>query len=245
MGVVNRAYLRNLSRMYANERPGGSSAFIVDSDGTANAISLDSIINLKLASFYDLLVQARGHENYATDAAVTTIAGTATYALPSDCYQVLSIHLEWAPMQFEIVNATSVRERIDYQNWTYWARYSPKAYRLRGTQANAGQTLEFFPTPSSVVLARVRYIPEFSPLVDDVSTFDSVNGWENLIALSAAIDLRTFAEKDLGSLPGLLAKEEERIRTLADQRSTGEAAQVVDVYPDYMANEFAADRRWI
>jgi hypothetical protein len=245
MGLVNRAYMRNLARRYANELPGGSSAFIPDSDATANAVSLDNIINLKLASFYDLLVQARGHENYAVDAAVNTVAGTATYALPADCYQVLSIHLEWAPMQFEVLHATSVRERVYYQNWTYWARNAPKAYRLRGTQAAAGQTLELFPTPSSAVLARVRYIPEFAPLADDVTTFDSVNGWENLIALAAAIDLRTFAEKDLGSLPGLLAKEEARIRGLADQRSANEAEQVVDVDPDYSCNELMADRRWI
>lgn len=244
MGVVNRAYLRNLARLYANERPGGSSAFVVDSDAAANAISLDSIINLKIASFYDLLVQARGHENYAQDTSISTIAGTATYQLPTDCYQVLSIHLEWSPQQFEIVNATSVRERIDFQNWVYWARNSPKAYRLRGTQQIAGQTLEFFPTPSSIVTARIRYIPEFQPLVNDTDTFDSVNNWEALIAIAAAIDLKTFAEKDLGPLPGLLAKEEDRVRTLADQRSTGEAAQVVDVQPDWCMNEFAADRRW-
>lgn len=246
MGVVNRAYLRNLARLYANERPGGSTAFVVDSDATANAISLDSIINLKLASFYDLLVVARGHEAYTTDYSFSTAANTATYALPSDFYQLLTIHLEWQANELEVIPATSVRERIDYQNYNNpWSRWSPKAYRLRGTQVAAASTLEIFPTPTTVVTARVRYIPEFQPLVTDTDTFDSVNGWENLVAIAAAIDLKTFAEKPLGTLPALLEKEEARIRGLADQRSANEAAQVVDVAPEgsYWA-EFAGDRRW-
>lgn len=246
MGVVNRAYLRNLSRLYANERPGGTEAFIVDSDASANAISLDSIINLKLASFYDLLVVARGHENYTTDYSFSTVAGTATYALPSDFYQLLTVHLIWQANELEVIPATSVRERLDYQNWNNtWSRWSPKAYRLRGTQTAAGSTLEIFPNPTTVVSASVRYIPEFAPLVTDTDTFDSVNGWENLVAIAAAIDLKTFAEKPLGNLPGLLEKEEARIRGLADQRSANEAAQVVDVSPEGNCfAEFVGDRRW-
>jgi len=70
MASVNRAQLRTLVRVLANQRPAGAQAFIVDSDAAANATSLDTLINLRLASLYDLLVVARGHEYYAADAAV-------------------------------------------------------------------------------------------------------------------------------------------------------------------------------
>jgi hypothetical protein len=245
MGAVNRAFLRNLTRVYADARPAGANAFVIDSDATANAVSLDTIINLKLASFYDLLVLARGQERYITDANLALVANTALYTLPADFYQLVTIHLQWQPNDLELLKPTNQRERVTLQNWNYWSRYNEKGYRLRGTQAAASGQIEFFPTPSAAVTAVLRYIPAFAPLVDDVTTFDSVNGWENLVALAAAIDYRTTAGKESAKLTALYQVELARIQALADQRDAGFAEQVTDVMPDWDNNVFLGDRRWV
>lgn len=246
MGLVNRALLRNLARIYAEGRPSGSNAFIVDSDATANAVSLDTLVNLAIAKFYDMLVAARGHEYYATDVPVTMVAGTATYALPATFYQLLTAHIEWDSLNFEQLHDTTQYERTNYQNWQSWARFGPKAYRLKGTQVASAQTLELFPTPTlSGTILRVRYIPQFVPLPDDTTGFDSVNGWEKFIALAAAIDYRTAEGKDLGNLASLYQEELTRIEGMADKRAANFAPQIIDVYPENQPREWSGDRRWI
>lgn len=248
MASVNRAQIRTLVRVFANQRPAGSNAFIVDSDATANATSLDTLINLRLASLYDLLVAARGHEYYASDALVPLVAGTATYslaALTPPFYQLLTVHLEWDATTFEQIYDTSQLERTNYVNYSTWARLAPKAFRLRGTQAAAASTLEIFPTPTGAVNARVRYIPAFVALPDDTTAFDSVNGWEKLVALGVAVDIKTASDKAPGMLTQLYAEEYERITAIADKRSANTAPQIVSVPEGRYIGEWAGDRRWI
>lgn len=237
MSAINRAYLRNLARLYADGRPGGSDAFVVDSDATANAVSLDTLINNAAAELYDLLISARGHEYYTTETITGLtgggiVAGTGSYTLPTDFYQLLSLRLEWGTGQLEEMAPTSVMGRTAYQNLLTWGQGTAKAYRLRGTQTASAQTLDIFPTPTSPVTARLRYIPVFALLTSDVATFDGVNGWEKLIALKVAIEYRTVAEKPLGTLPQLYQECFARISSLADQRNANFAEQVQNVHPE-------------
>jgi hypothetical protein len=249
LATVNRAQLRTLARVYANQRPAGANAFIVDSDATLNATSLDTIINLRLASLYDMLVAARGHEYYASDTAITTVPGTSTYslaALTPPFYQLLDLRIEWDQQNIEPVQDTSVYERSNYQNWLQtWSRWSPKAYRLRGTQVASASTLELFPTPNVAVLMRARYVPAFVALADDTATFDSVNGWETLVALGAAIDMRMAADKDYAQIEKRYNQEFARIYGIADQRAANMPPRIVDVNPDSFIGEWVGDRRWI
>lgn len=246
MATVTRALLRNLARVYADGRPSGANAFIVDSDAGANAVSLDTLINLAIAKFYDMLVAARGHEYYAADQTIPLIAGTNSYALAADFYQLLTVHLAWGPNESEPVQDTSALERILYTNWVSWSRWAPKAFRLRGTQVASSQTLELFPTPTiSGTSLIVRYVPQFAPLTTDVATFDSVNGWEKFIALAAAIDYRAASNKDAGLLSSLYAEELARIQGMADKRAANFAPQIIDVQPDRLQADWSGDRRWI
>jgi hypothetical protein len=248
MPSVNRAQIRTLARVFANARPAGSNAFLVDSDATANATSLDTLINLRLASLYDLLVSARGHEYYASDTLVPLLPNVATYSLAGlspPFYELLTVHLEWDATNFEQLQDTSQFERTDFTNYSQWGRWAPKAYRLRGTQAAAASTLEIFPTPTAAVNARVRYVPAFVALADDTTTFDSVNGWEKLVALGAAIDYRAASDKTSTQLQQLYAEEFARITSIADQRAANAPARIVDVRPEAVRSDWAGDRRWI
>lgn len=233
MGAVNRAYLRNLARLYADGRPGGSNAFIADSDAAANAVSFDTLVNGALAELYDVLVAARGHEYYATDADIAIVSGTSLYSLPTDFYELLSIRLNWDSFFIEELHPMGVRERTRYEMLVgIFERGTPKAYRLQGTQTASARTVEILPVPTRAVTCRIRYIPLFANLVDDTSTFDGVNGWEKLVALKAAIEYRTVAEKPLGNLSQLYAECYARISALADQRNANYAEQVQQVHPE-------------
>lgn len=244
MGAVNRAYLRNLARLYADGRPGGADAFVPDSDATANAVSFDTLVNGAIAELYDLLVATRGHEHFLTESTLAIIAGTAAYTLPADFYQLLSARLEWDSYSREELEPIGVRGRTDYSNLNVWNRGTPKAYRLRGTQAGGLRTFELFPTPQSAVTCTVRYIPTCALLNDDVTTFDDVNNWSELVALKGAIKYRTIAEKPLGNLSQLYGENLARIQSLADQRNANFAEQVGQVYPDRPRAPWWGSNRW-
>ena len=237
MGAVNRAYLRNLARLYADGRPGGNDGtFVKDSDPSPNAVSFDTLVNGAIAELYDLVVSMRGHEFFATDTTLAVVAGTSEYALPENFYQLLSVRLEWAAGEFEELEPFGVRERTHLENrgaWGgYWGAGNRRKYRLRGSQAASARILEILPTPGSAVTARVRYIPICALLGDDTTAFDDVNNWSKLVALKAAIEYRTIAEKPIGHLQNLYEECAARIRALADQRNANFAEQVQQVYPE-------------
>ncbi len=240
MGAVNRAYLRNWARLYADGRPGGADAFVKDSDPTPDAVSFDTVVNGAIAELYDLLVSMRGHEYYAADVELAIVSGTSQYVLPVDFYQLLSLRLEWGATQFEELKPMGVRERTRYENLTGWGIGSPKAYRLRGTQSASARIVELLPVPGAAVTARARYIPICALLTDDTTTFDDVNNWGKLVALKAAIEYRTIAEKPIGHLQQLYDECSLRIHALADQRNANYAEQVQQVFPERRRRAFAS-----
>ncbi len=250
MGAVNRVFIRNLARLYANGLPGGADEFVPDSNSDPDAVSFDTIVNGCIAEWYDAMVSARGHEWFANDYTFSVVGGTGAYTLPADFYQLLSARLEWDQNNKEELEPTPVRDRTDYDMLTTFTRWTPKAYRLRGTQATGLRTFELFPTPpagSSSVTCRVRYIPICSLLTDDTTTFDDANNYSEFIALKAAIKYRTIAEKPLGNLRQRYAECGARLNSLADQRNANVAEQVGQVYPERSRGfrDFLADRRWI
>lgn len=239
--------MRNLARLYADGRPGGADAFIPDSDSSANAVSFDTIVNGCIAEWYDAMVAARGHEYFLTESTLAIVAGTAAYTLPADFYQLLSARLEWGANEVEELDPTPERDRTWFANIsTSWARWSPKAYRLRGTQAGGLRTFELFPTPTSAVTCTVRYIPICSLLTDDTTTFDDANNYSELIALKAAIKYRTIAEKPIGNLQQLYIECSARLSALADQRNANTAETIGQASPEFRSRmEWLGDRRWI
>lgn len=250
MGAVNRAQLRSLARLYADGRPGGANDFIPDASVGANDASFNTLVNSCIAEWYDALVAARGHEYFLTETTLSIVAGTATYTLPADFYQLLSARLAWGPTDIEELSPVGVRDRTQLSMMTTFARWTPKAYRLRGTQAAGVRTFELFPTPptgSTAVTCTVRYIPICSLLTDDTTTFDDANNSSELVALKTAIKYRTAAEKPIGHLEKLYNECAARISALADQRNANTAEQVGQVFPERSAGfqAYLADRRWI
>jgi hypothetical protein len=226
--TVSLAKLRGLARLYADQRPGGQNEFIPDADlGVATTGSVNDLINLALTELYDLLVAARGHEYYLSSSAINIVAGTASYALPATFYQDKGVILEWNAKDHEPVDDYErVLARAGYANLGIWSPWSPKAYRL------VAGNLEFVPTPTSAVTGRLRFIPALAPLTNDVDTFDGVNGWEKLVALRVAMEMRAVEERPFGDLQTLYAIERERIEAMKAEREAAHPKRVIDVCPE-------------
>jgi hypothetical protein len=104
-----------------------------------------------------------------------------------------------------------------------WTRYSAKGYRLRASQ------LEFLPVPTGAVTARLQYVPVFTDLVADGDTFDGINGWEKMVALGVAMEMRTIEKRPSSDLAGLYGEQLERIETLKTERDAEAPKEIVDV----------------
>lgn len=217
------------ARLYADQRPGGANAFISDTEGL-------SLVNGAVGELYDLLVALRGPEYYITDTtvALTTdnVATAATdghvgrYDLPADFYQLLAAAIEWDTDDIETLgDYTTVAQRAHYQNFSDWGRWSIKAYRLRGSQ------IELIPAPTTDETMRITYVPTFTDLTSG-QTFDTVNGWDKLVALKVAIEMREIEEQPVGHLEKLYERELQRVESLAAERDANSPSRVADVQPE-------------
>jgi hypothetical protein len=235
--------LIDLARLYSDQRPGGNNAFVPD----VGSGSVTTLVNGACAELYDLLIQAGGQEYFVKDGTINIVPATSVYALPTDFYQLQTVHLPWQPNDWEYVPSFEQAERMKLVNFTSWGRRTPKGYRISGVQLLAtggAASIEFLPTPTLSIGATIRYIPVVQPLVNLTDTFSTINGWK-LIPLKVALELRTVAGKDPGTLAGLYSAELDRVQGLADQRAQGATPQITDVDAYRQMPEWAADRRWI
>jgi hypothetical protein len=224
---VTRQKIRALARLYADQRPGGSTAFIPDDGPTANDAGVNDLIALACTELYDLLVQARGQDYYATYATLNIVGGTSLYSLPSDFYQLLSLSLVWSSsVQEDVPNISTARQRISFLNGANWAQGAPKGFRLRATQ------IEILPTPTSAVTGSLVYVPAFPGFANDAAVIDGVNGWEKLVALRVAMEMRAIEEQPYADLQNLYEIEKQRITDMAADRDAGHTSQILDVDPE-------------
>lgn len=224
---VTRAAIRAGALLYADLRPGGT-------DEHVDTEEVNELINLQAAEFWDKLVQARGADYYATPATVQTVAGTATVALPSAFYELLSVDLAWGSDRIEPVQRLSnIADRWIYRR-VLWAEGSAKAFRESGT--GTGTVLEFFPTPNAQTTVELRYVPSFEPWAtddsDDAATIDGINGWHKLVMLGTAVELRMIHGLDPREQREQLAIVMRRMDELASERAPSHAQQIRDVHPE-------------
>lgn len=230
MATVTLALLESDALLYADQRPGGSTSHI-------SSTELTRLVNQALKEFYDLLIRARGHEYFLTSGTLAVVSGTATYTLPTDLYELVSVTLEWGTRNHELVRpAASTSDRSAYTNLGLWTQYGPKAYRMRGAQAGT-QTMEFLPTPASNVTARLQYIPTMTELTAGQS-IQTVNGWGKLVSLKVALEMLSIkgSTKQLEMVRGLYEDQLQRVTDMATEQDANEPKQVRDVGPDAVGN---------
>jgi hypothetical protein len=212
--------IRRLARLYADSRPGGGKKkkFIGDEE-------LNGLVNHAIRELYELLVRARGHEYFETvNTSLSTAAGVATVNLPADHFQLLSLALRWSAKDIEPLDALeAIDDRAGLVRFGVWGRDSAKAFRMRQG------VIEFFPTPTSITALELRYVPAFTDLATDTATFDSVHGWEKLVALRAALEMLTIGGDATSGVQKLYDKEYERVEEQAGERAAAHPKRIRDV----------------
>lgn len=219
---VTLAQLRTDARLFADQRDSGAGPTIFISD-----VELTRLTNLKIRELFDMLIEARGGDYYATEAVINIVPATARYDLPLNFYQLLSVTLEWAPQRFELLFPVgTMRQRLPLQNYQQWSERDAKGYKLRASQ------IEFLPTPTSAVVCRLQYVPTFVDLVADGDVFDGINGWEKMVSVGVALEMLAIEKRSNGKLEQAYAEQMKRIETMKSERDAEAPKEVVDVMPE-------------
>jgi hypothetical protein len=189
--TATRSEIRDRVRRLADQR---ASQRFTDAE-------LNDDIDLAVAQVYGQIVAARGAKFFEdpTPETFSTVAGTATYNLPSDFWQLSRLCV--------VVDGREYGLNPFMDN------------EVDGTRP-----------VNSVWSCRLYHVPACPKLAADGSTFDGINGWEDLVAINVAIKCKQTNEEDCSVLFALQAKEEARIEALKQKRDLSKPHRISDVY---------------
>jgi hypothetical protein len=183
---------------------------------------------------YDLLIEL-GFELNRTTWPLTTNSTDDTYPLPPDFYKLISMAISYDTNVIVPIRPYMETERHMYQNLGGWNAQRPAWYRL------VGKNVRFIPSPNSAYTVQINGYPifaKFAPTYTDATQrtiangdaiFDGVNGWEELAIWRAVVYCKQKGEEDATFAMQRASEIEQRIRTQAANRDTGNPDRVVDV----------------
>lgn len=157
-------------------------------------------INAHYAALYDILV-SKGEDYYSTPVSFVVDGSSESYALPSSCYKLMG------------VDYTLNGQRWPMKKFIFNERhrYNPVSALL------PAQTLTLWVTPP------------ITKLVESTDTLDGVNGWEDYIIYSSAIDALQKEESDTTDTERRLLAVKARIESMSSDRDQGSPERVKDV----------------
>jgi hypothetical protein len=159
---------------------------------------------------------------FATTAALVTVAGVATVALPATCYRVLGVAAAFDSATTRWLELLPLQAIYDSDEAHPWTDASIVGYVL------VAQTIRFVPTPSAVYPITLWHVP-ICPALAGAGTIDAVNGWDQAVVLRAAM---ACARKEAdGEMVALIERElsdvESHLRSTITPRDLGAPARVV------------------
>lgn len=216
-----------------------NSQFVTDTEIT-NHLNSNS-----LPFLYDLLVSAYGEDYYATITGgsvpdITTVVGTASYAIPSDFYKLLRVDR----------NVNGIR--IPMRRWRmtdkvlYDASISISWGSLIGMRIFyklIANNIQFHPIPDVVTTIRLYYVPTCPVLVSLSDSFDGVNGWEEIAVLRTAAYCLAKEESDTAFISQEMGEMVRRITDLASTRDEGNPERIADV--QFLDQEYSTRYPWL
>ena len=191
--------------------------------------------NYCLSELYDLLVELGTQEFYRNTWQLITNATDDTYPLPPDFYKLISISIAYDTNVIVPLRPYMETERHMYQNLGGWNAQRPAWYRM------VGKNIRFIPAPNSTYTVQINGYPVFRKLTaiytdatqktisNGDSSFDGVNGWEELAIWRVVAYCKQKGEEDAGYAMTRAAEIEQRIRTQAANRDAGNPERVQDV----------------
>lgn len=179
-------------------------------------------INQSAARWWGHIVRARGEQYVMTTATPSTVAGTATVAVPSDFFKLKGIQWDRGSSKRQRIHRIELQDflrlDVDSRDWT--------TGRLRVMVE--GTNFRFHPTPNAVYNLIVWYIPAAPQLSADDDTLDGVNGWEEWVVLDAAIKVMAKQKRDSSLLEDERKLVMKDIQSVSDDVDDGEPGYVVD-----------------
>lgn len=201
-----------------------NSDFISDSEWLA-------MCNASSQVLYDRIVEAYGNDyEVATAYSISTDGTSDTYSLPTDFYKLLGVDLQLSANSSSTTGWVTIwrfnfaqRNQHTLPNiFTLWGRTNIK-YRIRGGK------IWFIPLPAAGQTLQLWYAPRFTPFTATTDSFDFL-GWEDWVVNDMAMKALVKEESPIDGVQALQAVQEDRLRTIMENRDAGAPATVVDAY---------------
>lgn len=213
MAAVTLTTLRALVRERADMT---GSSFVTDV-----ATSLDRWINEGCQRLHEKLVDAMGDQYVESSSALTLVAGTSDYNLPSDFYKLYEVELTLSGtvrtlMPFNRAERNALTSRI-----VTWQEVPQ--YRL------AGSKIRILPTPQAAASGTMRYAPTFTVMSNGSDSCNFPDGWEKYVIVSAAIQALLKEESDVRDLRQELAQFEADFEKMKFDRDLQFPTSAVDL----------------
>ncbi len=199
-------------------------------------------LNGGLSELHDLIA-ATYKQHYFKTGAVTLVAGTESYSLPTDFAQMLAVYYVSGGVRY------GLREVMLPE---YPERQLPLAIVCGNDLVTLmwrtlGQTLYFVPKPEAAGSIELWYTPQFVALVDpklddgtttntgyatgaDIIEPQVCAGWEEFVICDFGIKAMIKIESDPSPWMALKAAQVKRIERMAAQRNTGTPQRLYDAY---------------
>ncbi len=182
-------------------------------------------VNAALSELWDIL--ATSFEDYVRSTnTITIVAGTSAYSLPTDFYKALKVFAAVGTDRYRLERfSLDEYDTISDPYVGNVASTSSLKYRIMGNQ------ILFAPIPAASGSVELWYVPQLTKLSGDSDTVHvSIPvGWEDFVALSAAVRLRVRDQQDASELQALKTEARQRILSAAEDRDSGEPQRITDV----------------
>ena len=164
---------------------------------------LTDYLNAGYAELYEILIASYGADYVRSTSTTTLVAGTEAYSLPTDFYKMLRVFKVEGSNRFDVKRFTL--EQLD-------------GFKTTG--------------PASAGSLSLWYVPHLTKLStgSDVVHVSVCTGWEDFIALHAAIRLLQREQNDASQLTAERDRVRQRIIENASPRDQGDSDQVEDAY---------------
>lgn len=172
---------------------------------------VDEQINDAVGEYCDMLDATWEGYRDVTGANISTVANTATVALPTDFLKARAVDIRIDGRWYPLTRLT-VKLTYGYDDSTG----QPTGYRIQGS------LVELFPTPDAVYAIRLRYVPAADVLVDDTDSIDIPNGWEKWIIYTVLAVLFDREERDASAARAVVEQIRQRVSSAAAERNTAE-----------------------
>lgn len=183
---------------------------------------LNTWLNEGIAIVHDKLVAAYSGDYLESSASFTT-DGSEYLDLPNDFYKLIGLDLGVGGTTYTL-QPFETAERSIYANSSFTAWPDIPRYKFSGADR-----IRLLPAPNANATGTIWYIPKATTLSGDADTVSFPNGWERYAVVYAAIQMLMKEESDPVQLQMLLAKWDNELKDLFENRDVGAAHKVLDM----------------